>query len=262
MHDLISGEMMTEISEILKKLQQNPIENAWAIQDLSLWPERSKIYGLDNAKGFSYLLVTGHPSQERHPMVVLNDSGGEIETLFQHLPVKPFVIRETRKSVLEKVQPLFPSARIFLEQRMDLQKAKAKTLAAPAARILTEDDAEKLAQFMKIPVQAAGGLKFWIRGAVIMAVFKDEKIVSMGTTIVRTNEVWDLAGIRTLPEYQRQGLATDVVSALAIEAFKHVDTVTLTVLKDNVAALRTYSKLGFQQMEDRVWIDNGTGSTP
>lgn len=253
---------MNEKSTILKKLNENPIENAWAIQDLTMWPERTKIFCSESLKGFSYILISGHPSQGKYPLLILNDAGGNIETLFHHLPTSPFLIRETRASIVEKLNPLITKAEIYFEHRMDLAKEKAKLPSQIKARRLTEDDAMALAQFRRAPPQAAEGMKFWIRGAVIMAIFENDQIVSMGTTIVRTEEVWDLAAIETLPEFRRKGYATDVVSALSKEAFKNVNTVTLTVLKNNIPAIKTYSKLGFVMKEDRVWIDNGTGSKP
>ncbi len=252
-----------EIPLILKKLSQNPIENAWSIQDLTVWPGRTKIFFTDTPAGFSYLLISGHPSQDRYPMVILNDSGGNVETLFQKLPTGPFVIRESRASILSKIQPLYPQANIYLEQRMDLKKTSAKLVESTKARRLVVEDALKLAQFQGAPPQATTQMKMWIQGAVIMAIIEDEKIVSMGTTIVRTEDVWDLAAIKTHPEYRQRGYASDVVSALATEAFGNkVATVSLAVLKNNVAAIKTYSNLGFQAQEDRVWIDIGTGAKP
>lgn len=196
-------------------------------------------------------------------MVILNDSGGNVEAFFENLPKGPFVIRESRASILTKIRPLYPQANIYLEQRMDLKSSAAKLVSGIKARRLVEGDALKLAEFQGAPPQVAPQMKVWIQGAVVMAIFEDEKIVSMGTTIVRTKDVWDLAAIKTLPEYRQRGYASDVVSALAEEAFKNnVNTVSLTVLKNNSVAIKTYSNLGFQPQEDRVWIDIGTGSKP
>ena len=251
-----------EKSEVLQKLSKKPIENAWAIQDLTLWPERTKFYYSDSFRGFSYLVVSGHPSQVKYPMVILNDDGGDVEKLFQYLPKGPFVIRETRASIIQKIQPMIPQAEIYHEHRMDLLKENFKPPTQIKSRRLTEADAAALARFQGAPPQATEGMKFWIRGAVIMAIFEGDMIVSMGTTIVRTTDVWDLAGIETLPEFRKMGYATDVVAALSVEAFKSVSIVSLTVLKNNTPAIKTYSKLGFELKEDRVWIDNGTGSKP
>ncbi len=252
-----------EISTVLKKLSESPIENAWAIQDLTVWPGRAKIFYTETPIGFSYLLISGHPSQDRHPMVILNDAGGNVESLFENLPKVPFLIRESRASILTKIRPLYPQAIIYLEQRMDLKKSSARLATIIRARRLIEDDAAKLAEFQGAPPQAAQQMKFWIQGAVIMAVFEGDKIVSMGTTIVKTKNVWDLAAIKTSTEYRQRGYATEVVSALALEAFNNnVNSVSLTVLKNNPAAIKTYSKLGFSPMEDRVWIDIGTGAKP
>jgi ribosomal protein S18 acetylase RimI-like enzyme len=253
---------MTNHSEIIVELNAYPIDNAWAIQDLTLWPERTQIFYKKTPLGFSYLLKSGHPSQERNILVIMSDAGGDIGELFQHLPTGPFLIRETKASLVEKLKPKLPQAKIYEEHRMVLQKSDAQLSNSTRARRVTELDAPALAKFRGAPPQAAEGMKFWIRGAVILAVFENDQIVSMGTTIVRTDAVWDLAAVETLPDFRRKGFATDVVSALCAEAFKFVDAVSLTVLKDNLPALKTYSGLGFQIIDDLVWIDNGTGSRP
>src|SRR4051812_33943368 len=104
----------------LALLEQNPLDNAWTIQDLSLWPDRTKFFPKIGARGLSYLSISGHPSQTKRSMVVLDDSGGEVESLFFHLPPAPITIRETNSNVLPKLKKIFPNAKCQLEWRMDV----------------------------------------------------------------------------------------------------------------------------------------------
>ncbi len=68
--------------------------------------------------------------------------------------------------------------------------------------------------------------------------------------------------IKTREDYRRKGLASELTSSLCARAFDEVSAVNLTVLSDNLPAIRLYSKLGFELKEERLWIDCGSGSKP
>jgi ribosomal protein S18 acetylase RimI-like enzyme len=53
-----------------------------------------------------------------------------------------------------------------------------------------------------------------------------------------------LSGIYILPEYQRQGIGTQLIKAILTEAFKRNQAVSLQVLKVNPAR-KLYERLGF-----------------
>lgn len=235
----------------------DPVEHAWAIQDIELWPERSRLF----TSGTSYLLFTGHPSQGGQNTIILGDDSGEVEALLSHLPEK-FVIRETRASLLPKLRPYLKDAKIYFEQRMEVTQETFRPRASSRVRKIGEADAPALAAFFGAPPQAAPKFLGWIRGGLILAAFAGEEILSLGTVIVRTRSAWVLASVETKPAHRGEGLAKEVVSALVSAGLEKAGTVSLTVLKENAPAIRAYESLGFQPKEDRIWVDQGVGAKP
>lgn len=123
-------------------------------------------------------------------------------------------------------------------------------------------DAPALATFHNAPPQAAEGMKHWIRGAFVMGAFEDDELLAIGSTMVQLPEVWVLVSIETRRDRRGEGLGTRLTSALTEVGLKEADTVSLTVRRDNNAAIRVYEKLGYATRENRVWIDHGAGSSP
>ena len=64
-----------------------------------------------------------------------------------------------------------------------------------------------------------------------------------------------LVGIETAAAERGRGFGTAVTSFLTATGLDEVERVSLSVRKDNGAAIRVYEKLGFLTREDRVWID-------
>lgn len=236
----------------------DPVEHAWTIQDMRLWPERSRLL----TAGSSYLLFTGHPSQSGQNTLILSDESGEVDSLLTHLPEK-FVIRETRASLLPKLQPHLNGAKVYLEQRMELRRETFRPRpSSTRVRQVEAADAPALAAFFGAPPQAASKFLSWIEGGLILALFEGGEILSLGTVIVRTREAWVLASIETKEAHRGKGLAKEVVSALAERGLSQAGAVSLTVLKDNAPAIRAYEAVGFVPKEDRIWVDQGVGAKP
>lgn len=235
----------------------DPVEHAWAIQDMKLWPDRSRLF----TSGTSYLLFTGHPSQGGTNTLILGDESGEVDSLLSHLPEK-FVIRETRASLLPKLGPHLKDAKIYLEQRMELRQESFRPKASDRVRKIGEADAPALAAFFGAPPQAAPKFLGWIRGGLILAAMEGDEILSLGTVIVRTSDAWVLASVETKAAHRGKGLAKEVVSALAEAGLCKAKAISLTVRKDNLPAIRAYESLGFQAKEDRIWVDQGVGAAP
>lgn len=246
----------------LQLLQKSPVEHSWVIQDLTQWPDQSRFFSKESPRGISYVHISGHPSSQRHPLVLLYDGGGDLEDLLSHLPDRPFVVRESPVSVRPLLENRLPKAVFFDEQRMIVDRASFRARASDGVRRLTLGDLPSLLAFTGAPPMAAEGMKGWIQGAVILARFEGERIASLVTSIVRTPAVWHLAGIETKPEFRGRGHAAAVTSAITELALAEVPAVTLTVLKDNVPALRLYERLGYRHYCDELWCDNGTGSRP
>jgi RimJ/RimL family protein N-acetyltransferase len=243
-------------------LNKSPVDHSWVIQDLATWPEKSKLIWTESEMGISYVHLSGHPAPRRHPLFILSNEGKELSTLIDHIPDTPFVIRETAAEVLPLIASRMPKAEVFLEQRMTTNQLSFKPFTFEGIRRLTEADAGALAEFSGAPPHATQGMKAWLQGAVIYAQLENSKITSLASTVVRTRDVWLLAGIETKPEFRGRGLAKAVTSALTQYALEQVATVSLTVLKDNLPAIAVYKKLGFTPREDQIWINNQAGSRP
>lgn len=251
---------MTE--KLLSLLKKSPIENAWAIQDLTVWPTRTKAFWSESPRGLSYLIHSGHPANDRHPMVIVDNQGGELETLLEHLPSEPFVIRESKADCWPVLKSRLPNATIYMEYGMHTDREKFRPVPSPKVRRLRLEDAPLMTEFFGAPPQAAAGFIGWIQGTVILAVVEEGKIQSLGTRIVGTTDCWELAAVETRIEARGKGYAQQVVSALTAMGLEQVPFVTLTVMQDNAAALAVYTKLGFEKRDERIWVDCGAGSRP
>lgn len=242
-------------AEALDLLKKNPVQNAWAIQDLSLWPERCSIFFTECARGLSYLLISGHPSLMRRTTVILSDGGGEIEKLFPHLPSAPYVIRESSSAILPKLHRILPHAKCRMEWRMETDKTSFKPLDTSFSRTIRPEDMLKLADFYKVPPHKMKSFARWFESSVFMAVFSDDKIVSAGASVVRSKKAWILAGLETLPEFRGKGYGGDITSALTGMALKSAPLSLLTVFQDNQQAIRIYQRLGYRVRDESFWMD-------
>lgn len=247
---------------LLRHLEQDPVENVWPIQDLLRWPESTKVHARINEKGLSCVILSGHPATLRTPTVILRNEGGELPSLLSHLPERPFVIRETPVALEPLLRPLFPEARFFHEQRMEVDRASFRPVDHSSVRRLNENDAEAFAAFFGAPPRAAENFLGWLTGAVVVGSFVDDRIVAIGSTMAETDAAWMLASIETLPAHRGRGHAKAVTSALTEMALREVPYCTLTVRVDNLPAIRVYSRLGYVNKSERVWVDNGADFGP
>ncbi len=254
---------------ILERLRENTGPNLRAIEELTKFPDKLKIYTCheNDPQLFSYLLISGHPSTfGKSPTVILGGNAVSAVELTKHLPSGPYTILETRAEFLKILEGKIPgNANIYKERRMELLRTNFKPISSSKARLVTVSDDVALAKFNGAPAQAAAGMRNWINGAAaIIGIFEGADIVSMGSTFCAVTDGWSLVGIKTKEEHRRKGLGGEVTSALCQKAFddKNVNAVQLTVLSDNVPAISLYEKLGFELKEERVWIDCGSGAKP
>ncbi|MGZ3649553.1 MAG: GNAT family N-acetyltransferase [Bdellovibrionota bacterium] len=254
----------TDIPAVLEQLRKNGVKNSWAIQDMLVWPDRSKLYFSQDGNAFSYVLVTGHPASHGHPTLIADGEPAAVLTLLKAANVtEPCVIRETSAALIEPIRAFYPNAKVFLEKRMDVTKASYTPRHTGKARSLSAADAEALAAFFGAPPQAAGRFKGWLGGSkLFMGIFEGTRIAAIGSSMVSVPESWNLVSIETHKDFRGRGLGTEIVSALVEQALKSTSTVTVTVVTDNQPAVKTYQKVGFGFTEDRIWVDNGTGSEP
>jgi len=249
---------------ILKLLRRNPVRNSWAIQDLTLWPERAKFFFVEDGDRFSYLLVSGHPATQGLLTLVADGESEHIVELLKALQLKaPFLMRETPLRLAPVIKAQFPDAKVFPQFRMDVTRLAFQPQHSGRARPLKVDDAPELAKFFGAPPQAAKGFEGWLQGAKLFyGIFEGARLVAIGSSMVNIPEAWNLVSIETHQDFRGQGLATEIVSTLVAQALEMTPIVTCTVAQDNVPAIRCYQKIGFVKAEERAWIDHGTGAMP
>lgn len=251
-----------EFPEVLAMLRRDPVRNAWALQDLTRWPDGAKFYRIIGSDE-GYLLVSSHPATRHCPAVILQGSPKAAAVLLdRYLPSAPLVIRETPADLLETVRRYLPDAKTYLEHRMEVLQGTFRPAHKGLSRQLMESDAETVAQFYDAPPQAAKGYTFWLRGAVVFGAFQEGRLVAIASSMVEIPEVWVLVSIQTHPDFRGRGFGTEVTSALTARALEETVCVSLTVKKDNAPAIRVYEKLGYERKEDRVWIDHGVDHAP
>ncbi len=251
---------------LLERLLREPGRNAWAIQDLQQWPERTKLYFRQpdhEGARLDYLLLTGHPGAQTAVTIVLDGSPEGVKPLLQHVPTGSWLARETPADLLPTLQALAPDAKAYLEQRMEVTRATfIPAHKGSATRRLVEGDALALAKFKGAPERAAPGFVQWIRGAWLFGTWEGSELVAIASTFVRVPAVAELVSVETRPQDRGKGFATEVTSTLTKVALEESVLVSLTVLKNNEPAKALYAKLGYSAREDRIWFDNGVGSAP
>lgn len=79
--------------------------------------------------------------------------------------------------------------------------------------------------------------------------------------VVRTDRRLEIAGIQILPDHQRKGVGTAVITMLLQEARERVVPAVLQVSKTNPEAERLYTRLGFRRSghedEHDYWMITG-----
>lgn len=94
------------------------------------------------------------------------------------------------------------------------------------------------------PYQLESGLYFGVRA--------DDQLVSIAG-VHNVSETFDVAAIGNLvthPDYRGKGYAIATTSVLLRAVFERVGLVTLDVEENNVAAMRTYQRFGFEHYGD------------
>lgn len=255
-----------DYARILKLLRRDPGSNAWAIQDLIVWPETTRLYFCESeneSAPLDYLLLTGHPGAQRVKTVVLSGSAERASSLLSHLPEGNWVAKETNAALLSMLQAAAPGAKVFLERRMETTREKFRPQPGRGkTRRLIASDAQDLAKFQGMPPQTAANLLPWIEGAFLYGTFEGTQLAAIASTFVRLPDVCELVAVSTHQEYRGRGYASEVTSALTADCLEIAPVVSLTVVADNAPAIGLYEKLGFYACEARVWVDNGTNARP
>jgi ribosomal protein S18 acetylase RimI-like enzyme len=262
--EMIAHATAANREHILNQLRRNSVRNSWAIQDLTIWPERTRLSFIEANDQFSYLMMSGHPATHDQVTLIMDGTEEHARLLLRELKVtEPFLMRETPLRLAPLVKEQYPDAKVFPQYRMDVSRSTFKPQHKGLARPLKLDDAPALAAFFGAPPHAAKGFEGWLRGSKLFyGIFESSQLVAIGSSMVSIPESWNLVSIETHKDFRGRGLATEITSTLIGQALEKTSTVTCTVAQDNLPAIRCYQKVGLANAEERAWIDHGTGATP
>lgn len=89
-----------------------------------------------------------------------------------------------------------------------------------------------------------------LSNSIVFGVYYENKIIGLATFTqengIKFSHKADLSSVFIEPEFQRKGVAGQLLTAVIEYSKKHVEQILLTVATDNKAAIHLYEKLGFQ----------------
>lgn len=161
------------------------------------------------------------------------------------------------------VEPLLLGAGFVCEKRMPVMVLKSQDRKAKVgvhfARVATSDDLNEARYVSNVAFgmpqldpkpdeQAQVALE---SGRHLLSVVEIDGLIVGSGYAVGTNSVREIAGIGTLPEYRRQGLATAVIEELLDRFFSDGGEIAWLTPGDE-GAQSLYHGLGFQQIAEQV----------
>lgn len=247
---------------ILARLKNSCLKYAYVVEDLIRWPRRSRFYFIESEGAFSFLHVSGHPAI-RTPLLILDGEPEGVSRLLYHVrPQAPFIVSETLVDFADVIKDYYPDVKLYEAWRMAVGPGNYRKAHLGLARQLREDDLPALERFFGERFQRLR-IPLWLIGAsAFYGVFEGDELVSLGSSMVSLPEIWTLVSIETHEAHRGKGLATEVTSSLVERAFQETQTVALSVVCDNAAAIRVYEKLGFERIDRCVWADCGANAKP
>lgn len=248
---------------VISWLKNDVIRNAFAIYDLQYEQYFTKMYiALDeNGRIDGYMLVY---TKLRYPSVILEGNHKTAKILLEKLQIKRMIMPDIPQDHAKIVKEIFPNAKFYVEDRMLIKRNQLRSIGRCClAKRLKVDDVYQLIILMEdVTEQSVAMYTNIIQEFAVYGVFIDEKVVSSARAFVQLPEVWIIGGVYTRPEHRNKGLATQVTYALTKEVLERANSASLFVRSDNYPAIRVYTKIGYEKIEERIWVDIGTGIKP
>jgi RimJ/RimL family protein N-acetyltransferase len=186
-------------------------------------------------------------------VVQLRGSTQAAEALLQRLDLEKVELQslmEDKRLVLKKYKPTLKQSQELV--LMLLHKGKEKLCIEHPVLSLDASNSEKIAAIMRdadleywVDVTGQGIMEGINKGAEWFGVKVNNELVSIG--MMRLTEWAGLVGIVATQEANRnQGYATSVVSKFVKQIMERLPLAMIYVLADNLPAIRTYKKVGFE----------------
>ncbi|MCL6003134.1 MAG: GNAT family N-acetyltransferase [Thermoplasmatales archaeon] len=95
----------------------------------------------------------------------------------------------------------------------------------------------------------------------IFGYFVDDNLVSAATLGAIWKDWFVVSSVFTDPAHRNKGYVQKLISSM-LDHYSNLDKAILFVNKDNAAAIKAYSNLGFRIYSEDLWVDYGTGLVP
>jgi ribosomal protein S18 acetylase RimI-like enzyme len=258
-----------EISEknepiLLEYIKSDIVKHVFAVNDIQNDPQHTTVYiAFENGDLKGYILIY---TAADVPSVILECEENVAQILFEHAPSNNFIVHAP-PNLLPAIKRRFPDAKHYVEDWMLAKKDEARFFKSEFVRRLrTEEDALKLANLLLSrkdrPLNSLKKYIDWIGRMPIYGVFMEDRLVSYAGSFIQLPQIWFIGGVYTDPEHRNKGYATLATSAITEEGLKTADAAALFVRSDNHPAIRTYEKIGYRKIGEKVWVDVGTGLKP
>ncbi|HEV2317982.1 MAG TPA: GNAT family N-acetyltransferase [Thermoplasmata archaeon] len=253
-------------NEIREYLRRDPVRNSYVIHVLERErPEAQFWVARAGGAPIAHLLID-HSTPAVARWVYFSGAPAGARGLAEHLPEPPCVVTAD-PSFVGAVRERRSAARVISEDLMLLESSR-DALAEPVRAVrLGPEHTEEYARMVvpaavpRTPEILEANRQHLARWNVY-GIFLDGVLAAVAAANIRTDDLWIISGVETLPQYRRRGLATEVTSAVARDALRATGRAGLFVASDNHAAIGLYRKLGFVRTGASAWIDCGSGLEP
>jgi ribosomal protein S18 acetylase RimI-like enzyme len=249
---------------ILEYIKSDIVKHVFAANDIQKDPQHTTVHAaFENGNLRGYILIY---TATDVPSVILECEENVAQNLFEHAPSNNFIVH-TPPNLLPAIKRRFPDAEHYVEDWMLVKKSEARFFKSEFVRRLrTKEDASELANLLLSrkdrPLSSLRKYIDWISRMPTYGVFRESRLVSYAGSFIQLPQIWFIGGVYTYPEHRNKGYATLATSAITEEGLKKAEVAALFVRSDNCPAIRTYEKIGYMKIGEKVWVDVGTGLKP
>jgi len=254
----------TNKQKVTEFLRSNIVRHVFAFYDIQYEPEHTIMYAaFENKKLKGYILI--YKALE-FPSIILECDNNAANVLIKYISESRFVMHAP-SNLLTKIKRKFPKAKHYVENWMLVKKGRAHFFHSESVRRLrSEKDASKLTLLLSTQKNRPRGIvrKYTdlIEKMPVYGAFTNDELVSYAGSFIQLPEVWMIGGVYTNPCHRSKGYATLTTSAVTEEALQNAETAALFVRSDNLPAIKVYEKIGYMKIDERLWVDVGTGLEP
>jgi len=253
--------------EILKLFREEPTTHIYVVYDLIYSVDRIELYvALNDLKRVvGYVLIWHNPGLTGRKDGV-HIWGRDVEKLIKKMKCdKEMIVQVHTPSSLSAVTSALKGLGCDFEIRWHLDMMVTEEKFTPysvrsvnVVRLspLNEKHVSLLAKFRarrgdeELPPEALRSLIEYMR---YHALIVNDEIASVAGAYIRSNKVWIIGDVYTLPEHRGKGYATAVTSSVTRDAIFSGAVAMLHVEENNLPAVRAYSKLGYTVVARKPW---------